>query len=1093
MKLITLFITIACLQVSASSFGQWVTLSEQNAPLSEVLNSIQRQSGYQFFYKGELLGNAKVTIQVKDVTVQQALDIALKDLPLSYTITNNIIVIKKKESAVENPMASLTPKDVTGQVTNKQGVPLVSATVLIKRTKSGTLTDVKGNFTLRGVTSDDILLISYIGYNTAAITVGDRTVFNISLEETKNTLDQVVIQAYGQTSQRLNTGDIATVTAKEIEDQPVMNPLAALEGKVPGLSVQQTNGYASSPFKVEIRGRADINPNFPSEPLYVIDGVPLTVLELNGGNYASGSTGFAQNGLTGPAGGQSPIFSINPNDIESISVLKDAAATAIYGSRGANGVIIITTKKGAAGKTKLDVNTYEGVEKVTQQYSMLNTQQYIEMRKEAFRNDGINYTDPNNAGIAYDLQDWNTSSNTNWQKYLWGNSGNAKDAQLSLSGGDKQTTFRIGGGFHRETDITTANGANERASVQFNLTHHSLDQKLLISFTNTYSYSKINIISLPGDVALPPDAPSAYLSNGQLNWTPWELAGGNPFGSLLQPYTSTTGFLNSNLTIQYELIKGLNFSTALGYSSAHQGQISLTPISSQDPANNPKGSVVYGNNNNTNSIIEPKLEYKTFIDKGKLDAFLGGSIQSVDQDGNEIFGSNYLNDNLLQSISNAPTRTATNVSGEYRYAALFGQINYNWEDKYIIDLSARRDGSSKFGPGHQFGNFGAASGAYIFTEEAWIKQNMPFLSFGKIRGSYGITGSDNIGNYGYLSQWITTSVTYQPGQPSYLSSNLPNPNLQWQVNKKLEGAVDLGLLKDRLTVELSWYRNIVDHQLVTYPLPAITGFGEVTANSPAKVQNTGIESTIRYKAIDGKDFTWSFNFDIGANRNKLLAFPNLASSPYAGQYVIGQPLNIVHLLHYTGVDPQTGQYTFEDKNHDGYININPNSPNNDLYTYNLNIKDEGGFGTDLRYKDFELNLFFYFRQLPMEQSNIASIGFPGAAQNFPTEILNRWQKPGDVAQFARFTTQPQASDDNFYYYSDGTYSNGSYIRLQNASLSYNLPQNLIRRLGISKTLIFVRGENLFLITKYKGVDPATPTYGELPPQKTIIAGFQVTF
>jgi len=415
MKLVILLITVACLQVSANSLAQTVTLKEKDASLEKVFNDIKKQTGYIFFYENNVLnGTETVTIDVKDVSLQQVLEQCFKDQPLVYTIAGNTVGIKRKEILpIQTPAP---PKDITGHVADKNGTPLVGAYIMNNRTQTGVLSDVKGNFTLKDVLPTDIFTTTYIGYKPLITKVGDENVFNLIMVESTNQLDQVVVQAYGQTTNRLNTGDIVTITAKQIENHPVMNVLESLEGQVPGMVITPSNGFASAPVNVEIRGRNSLS-NLPTSPLYVIDGVPIGVIDLGkGGNYLSGSSGVLQNGLKGPAGGQDPLFSLNPGDIESISVLKDADATSIYGSQGANGVVIITTKKGVAGKTRLEADVQQGITKITNFYNLMTTPEYIQMREDAFRNDGI----PMTTGNAYDLLLWNTNSYTNWQKEIWG-------------------------------------------------------------------------------------------------------------------------------------------------------------------------------------------------------------------------------------------------------------------------------------------------------------------------------------------------------------------------------------------------------------------------------------------------------------------------------------------------------------------------------------------------------------------------------------------------------------------------------------------------------------------------------------------------
>lgn len=1109
MKLIAIILFTACMGAAARGHSQGVTLDLKNAPVQKVFKEVIRQTGVSIIYDVRLFEDSKpVTINVVNASIEEVISKCLQDQPLDYVIDGSAIVIKKKftSTAAFQPAGTTTesisppPTDITGHITNEQGQPLAGASVVIKRTGKGDIANAKGGFKLNGVNNDDIIIISFVGYKQQKIRVGNITDFTIVMEAATNELDKVVVQAYGTTTQRLGTGNITTVTKEQIERQPVMNPLEAIQGRVPGVIVTETSGYASAPVKIEIRGRSVIDGSQPSEPLYIVDGVPLTVLNLQGDSYASGSSGFTQSGLNGPAGGQSPFFSVNPKDIESITVLKDADATAIYGSRGANGVIIITTKKGKAGKAKFDLDVYQGASIVTGRYDLLNTQQYLMMRREAFKNDQATYgivpgfTVPD-ASNAYDLVTWDTTRYTDFQKIYWSGTGKVTDVNLSLSGGDKQNTFWIGGSYVNQREITGRTGSNQRATGRFNYTHKSLDQRVTVSLIADYSFAQSDLIGVGGSILEAPDAPAVFNSEGALNWAGWVPNAGNlgNFSTLYQPYSSKTGLFYSSLNLQYEILKGLSFSTRFGYITDHNSNIFLIPIISQNPINNnPTGRSEFGNANGSNASVEPQLDYKKLLGKkGKLNLLTGASRSSTVSDGSTASGFGYANDNLLRSVNNAPIKSSSNASGQQKFASLFARINYNWADEYVLNLSARRDGSSKFGSGKQYGNFWAVGGAWIFTEEKWFKQHLQFLSFGKLRGSYGLTGNDQIGNYGYLTRWSAGNTIPYQSTAGYVPLQHANPSLHWETNYKLEGALALGFFKDRLTISVAWYQHRCGDQLVPYPLPNITGFSYVVSNSPALVQNTGHEMNLQGKIIGHKDFDWSVNFNIGYNRNKLVAFPNLSQSPYATTYVVGQSLSIVHLLHYTGVDPQTGQYTFQDRNHDGQITSYYNKGNNDFYNKDLAVPYDGGFGTDLRYKRLQINLFFYFvkKSSPSADYN----GIPGQLeQNQSVDVLDRWQKPGDHARFARFTTQPQTSD-GYFSSSDGVYSDGSYLRLRNASLSYDLKGSWLKKAGMQQCMIYARGQNLFTLTHYDGLDPAIPGLGTMPPEKTFTVGIQLSF
>lgn len=1099
MKLTAILLLTACLQVSAKGYSQRVTLSVKDAPLEKVFASIERQTDYNFMYNHELLKTGRpVSIQLKDATLEEILLACFKEQPFTYAIVNKLIVIKGKNGTIVSSSAEWirmnTPPstvDIRGRVINKEGEPLASATVVLKRTGRGTQTDANGNFSLKDVNPNDILEISYTGYNTQSLKIGDRTTFTFILDFANNELDQLIVQAYGQTTRRLATGNIAKVTSEEIAKQPVINPLQALQGRVPGLVVTQTSGFASAPFKVELRGRNNINDRITSDPLYIIDGVPLTISEIAGSSsYINGPSGFSQNGISTPAGGQSPFFSINPEDIESIEVLKDADATAIYGSRAANGVILITTKKGKSGKANFNININQGVSQVTRYWDMLNTQQYIEMRKEAFNNDNITMTQSN----AYDILTWDTTRYTDWQKYTWGRTGKTTDVQMGLSGGNNQTTFRISTGYNHRGAITSVSGSDQRASASFNLAFRGYNNRFNLSFSNSYSFSQSDMVHMPGTnvVRLAPNTPDVIDSIGKLNYSGWKPAN-YPVANLFQPYTAKTNFLNSNLTISYQLLNGLSFRSSFGYNSSNVKQTKFTPISSLDPNTSPTGIAIFGSSDISNWIIEPQIEYNNLISKGKFSILIGSTIQSNSTEGQSVTGSGYTSDLLLKTISNAPSKNANEFLGQYRYAAIFGRITYNWANKYILNLSARRDGSSRFGEGKQFGNFGAFGVAWIFSQESLFKKHLQFLSFGKIRGSYGTTGSDAIGDYQYLTRWSSSGTFPYSGSPSLLPLQHANDQYHWPTNRKLEAAIDLGVLKDRISLSIAWYRNRCNDQLISFPLALYTGFNTVTANSPAFVQNTGWEFNITGKIIATKNFNWSLNFNTGINRNKLLSYPNIEQSPYANLYMVGKSLNIVKKLHYTGVDPQTGLYTFEDLNKDGNIS-RTNGTADDRIIFDVNPKFTGGLGTNLSYKGIELSSFFYVvKQIGINA--LYSFGAnPGTRNNTSTYMFNnRWQNPGDIAKIAKFTTGSGGPSYSNFYDSDGAYTDASFIRLSNLSLSYSLPETFIRKAGIQAIRLRVSAQNLFTITNYKGIDPETQNFGGMPPAKVITGGLNFNF
>jgi TonB-dependent starch-binding outer membrane protein SusC len=426
----------------------------------------------------------------------------------------------------------------------------------------------------------------------------------------------------------------------------------------------------------------------------------------------------------------------------------------------------------------------------------------------------------------------------------------------------------------------------------------------------------------------------------------------------------------------------------------------------------------------------------------------------------------------------------------YHYQAVFGRVNFGWGDKYILNLTGRRDGSSRFGPDRQFSSFGAIGGAWIFSKEAFIKDNLPFLKYGKLRGSIGITGNDQIGDYKYLNTYSLYPFPYQ-GQTGLVPTQLYNPDYSWETNRKSELGLELGSLNDRIIVMASFYHNRSSNQLANYTLPIQTGFSGIIQNVPALVQNTGWEYQLNASIIKTRDFTWDASLNVTFAHNKLLKFPGLSSSGYASKYEIGKPLNIVKLIHSTGVDPQTGVFQFTDKN--GHITSTPTFPDDYTVVKDLTPAYYGGFNNRLQYKGLSLSVFFQF--VKQEGFNYTyNNTTPGSMTNQPIDVLSRWRKPGDITNTQLYTTTNPGSTAYNYYSSssDGAVSDASFIRLKNAALSYSFPMKWSSRIKAELIRFYLQGQNLITVTNYKG-DPEIKSSFKLPPLKMVTAGVQLIF
>ncbi|WP_157543975.1 SusC/RagA family TonB-linked outer membrane protein [Mucilaginibacter paludis] len=1071
MKLTALFIVLFCFRVAGGSFAQTVTLSARNAPAEKVFQEIKKQTGYMFWYKSDLLQDFKpVTIQVDHASLQDALDLCFKDQSLTFTIVENTntIVVSRKETGVLDKIKKIFSPSVTIRGTVKgESLPLSGASVLVKRLGKGTFTNEKGEFSLEGLEESDILVISFIGYEKQEVKISGTTgELQIQLKTSISALDEIHVLAYGQrTSQRLTTGSSTRIGADVIDKQATADPISAIQARVPGLLITNNSGLPGAAVTVQIRGISTLNLDGAARnPLYIVDGVPFT----------AGSLSTLTNNGIYPGSVESPFKSIDPSSIESIEVLKDADATAIYGTRGANGVILITTKRGKKGKVKINADAYTSISRVPHFMDMLNTQQYLAARREAAINSGrvINTT-------SYpDLTLWSQTDYTDWQRKFFGGTAQTNNAELNASGGNATTQFLLGGGYRDQKTVYNSKYGLQSGNMRFNLDHNSVNNKFNSSLSVNYSRDKNSTVALDPNsfYNLPPNY-SLYKADGSLNW-----ALPNPVAVLLQTLSNQTKNLNANMLLSYKVLPGLTLKTSLGYTDMRLNQLYLSPRASRNPNGyDPLGSAAFANNMNSSKSMEPQADYVLNVGKSNFHALVGGTFIYNSSSEHRLTGYQYKNDNQLENISAAGIIDTLNTASKYKILSGFTRLSYDYDQKYLLNVTLRRDGSSRFGPDRQFGNFWSAGAAWIFTEEAWIKENLPVLSFGKIRGSYGITGNDNVGDYQYFVNYVKTYANYQTA--GLYPNNLYNPGYQWEVNKKLDAALDLGFLKDRITLSIDYYRNISSNQLVSYPLATQSGLSSVVQNLDATIQNTGWEVQLNAVPIKNKDFKWSTAVNLTVARNKLLAFPNLASSSYADIYTIGQSVSLIWGYRNPVVDPKTGILHVDDINKDGVITYPEDyaSIGNNLPSY------YGGFNNSFSYQNFQLDIFFSFKETGKKYFTYLSLG--SDIRNQPSVVLGRWQQPGDVTSIPAYTTNSNVVSE--YNSSTASMYNASYLRLSSLSLSYSFPRTLAARLGMQNLSLYTMGNNIFTVTSYPGLDPETGT--SMPTLRTITFGLRTTF
>ncbi|MDE5518178.1 SusC/RagA family TonB-linked outer membrane protein [Elizabethkingia meningoseptica] len=968
-------------------------------------------------------------------------------------------------------------RTISGTVTSS-GKPLQGVIISQEGSDQVTMTGNNGTYTLQVSAENTILLFRHPDYSEEKFTLTNQTVVNISLEQKVKGIEEVILNAgYYKVKDKERTGSIAKVSAKDIENQPVTNVLSTVQGRMAGVNITQNSGVPGGGYSIQIRGRNSLRTYANSEidgsqPLYIVDGVPV----------GSGMTAVYGANILSDAN-LNPLSNISPNDIESIEVLKDADATAIYGSRGANGVVLVTTKRAKKGSLGLSVNTSYALSSSLSNLTMMNTAQYLGMRRQAYANDGISVY----PATAYDINGtWDQNRYTDWFRTLLGNTSVTSNVQLSLSGGGERTSFLVSYGHNEQTTVFAKDFRYKTNTLLGNLSHRSADNRLNFTMSTLFSKLEHNVISLDNTgsaLFLAPNAPALYDSQGNINWQ------NNTFDNPLAAYNSTYSnnnvqFMN-NFTAGYELLKNVHIKLNGGISYQTFDELSLQPSTIYNPSLGigPANSrALQSNKSRLSYTLEPQLNWTFKKGRHQVDVLAGGTYQADLNTQGAIQGYGFTNNAFIENIAAATTKLISDqIKTEYKYTAVFGRLNYQFDRRYIINITGRRDGSSRFGTNRKFANFGALGVAWLFSNESFMKE-LSWLSFGKLRGSYGSSGTDNIGNYQYNDTFITSTLVYN-NVTGLVPSKLFNPNFSWEKTVKLEAALEMGFFRDRLNITASHYRNRSSNQLVGYQLPSITGFTSVLANLDATIQNTGWEFEIA-----GRPFTGAFKWETSANlsipKNKLLSFPGLEGSTYANSYAIGQPVNIVKLYHLEGINPQSGQYIFTDYNGDGKIS----SPDDRQVIKNIGVEFFGGWSNNFSYKNWSLSLLVQFVKQQSRNFNY-QMSSPGLMRNLPVEALNVWSpdNPNGLYMPYHATASPQHS---LFQMSDATVSDGSFIRLKNIQLSYRIP---LRGKLIKEAKIYFQGQNLYTWTRYFGLDPEFSSLGFLPPLKTYSFGMQINF
>ena len=1078
---------------TVSAQSQKVSLDFKNERVEKVLASIKSQTGMSLVFSDQLVDvNRKVTMQLKDVTLKEALTRLLSGINLTFEIRNNKIYFIEKK-AVSQPGSR--KKRVTGVVKDVMGEPLIGANVVEKgRSTNGVITDFNGKFTLE-VDESASLVVSYIGYLAQDIPTKGKGDFHIILKEDTNTLDEVVVTGYGDFKKATYTGSASVLTTEKLEALPVVSVGQMIESNIPGISV--VAGTSSQPgAKTTLRVRGVASMNASTEPLYVLDGVPIPSYDLS--NFTSMSE----------AGGMGFIETLNPADIESITVLKDAASASLYGAKGANGVVLITTKKGKEGKLRVNMAAKYGITDFAYTYRPLMGGEErrkliheglvnFQLDKGVSEQEAQQYADANIDQYAKRLP----QGYSDWESALF-KTGYQQDYNLSASAGNQNSSFIGSLGYTKQTGVSLnsemerftgrVDASNKYKKVEFGM-NASLSWTKNVHLPEGKFYGSAIYAS---KVNLTPSTP-IYNEDGTYASGYRENNGYNPIleAEVNDYYARTVRAMgtakiaynvwdnlkvSSVFTVDYSLTKDFFFQSPDGRDGATyqgRGRMQMTD------------RIRYTSQNN--------LTYSKTFGKHSISAVTAFEVMKYDYEDLYAAKKTYGQD-INTSLGNAADPIdADQKLQEDALMSYVASVNYSYDDKYYASFSFRRDGSSRLSPDTRWGNFWSLSASWRLSQERFMQPLKSVLSDLKLRASYGVNGNLPSSYYGYQSTY-TTGAFYS-GKPSPWESTLGNEELTWEKNYALNLGLDIGLFS-RVNVSLDWYTRTTKDLLMSKQLNSISGFSSLLTNV-GQMRNTGVELEVRSNNIKTKDFSWTTAFNLSHNKNKIL---KLADLPWFvdGRYVRkeGYPFNTIYLREYAGVDPETGSALYYDNQQDENGNYTKNKVTDPGQASPIPLKDitptiSGGFMNTFNYKfiDLSFNLSYSFGGYSYDNASyiLQDDGY-SVISNKSTEQRRRWQKPGDITDVPRFVYGNKKGGN---YNSSRAIHSTDHIRLKSLILGLNAPKAWLQKLGIGNARIYFSGTNLLTWAAYDQYDPEMSGVVGFytPPLKTYAFGLELKF
>lgn len=945
---------------------------------------------------------------------------------------------------------------VSGTISSSDDkMPVPGVTIMVKGSTQGTTSDINGNYKLKAP-FNGVLVFSFVGMQTQEIPINGSKIINVKMDDQDVPLGEIVVVGYSTTSRKLLSGSVELLNEDEIKNIPIRTLDGVLQGQTAGLTVTSQSGTPGGQNMIKLRGGSSINAS--NQPLIVIDGIPAITGE------------YSQVGMSGQE--INAMSDINPNDIESMTILKDASATSVYGARASNGVVLITTKKGSRGKTDVSLNLSYG-------WQTLPKERIIPMMSAA---DWNAYKGISVEGI-----------NTDWMDEILRTAPTA-NTELSVSSGNDKFRLFISGNYYDQTGVVKGS-SYQRYSGRINADYKILPN-LTIGGGVGITYSKNARVEgdatlngpLPNAMSIPAIYP-VYDANGDYDESMFYA---NPVAiannSINNAYTNRTA---GNAYVEYKFLNGFTFTSKFGVDIYNLREHSYDPTTTRQ-GKKYNGLGIEGTNYASNITTNNVLQYiREFNKKHNIDVLIGHSFEKYSNRSTYIEGINFPNDNLQYLTSAGTIRAASATALDRVMNSYFGQFKYNFKFKYIFTLTARADGSSKFGVNNKYGYFPAGSFAWRMSEEPFLK-SIKWIDELKIRAICGQTGNDGIGDFASLGLY---SAGYNYGGNSGIApTQLPNPDLKWETTTQYGLGFDLSLFKNRISLNFDVYYNHTKDLLLERPIPSSSGFYAISSNI-GQLENKGLEVVLNTVNID-KAFTWTSSLNFAMNRNKVLSLyqdqPIDDMGRGGNRVEVGQPIGIFYGLHCLGVDPTTGNLVYEDVNRDGTITsadrIKTGDPNPDF---------TAGFTNVFSYMNFELSIFLqavYGNDI--FNGTLIYLESGTGEDNQTTRMNGRWQKPGDITQF------PKVGDS---YKSSRFIEDGSFLRVKNITLSYNFNKKWIKKIGMKSAKIYATVQNLFTFTNYFGMDPEVNYYGgssniiigtdffTYPQSRTILVGLSFVF